>query len=145
MHSMYPTKGGINDARMGSTNRRWNCLTCQGSAIDCQGHFGHMQLAWPVYHLGFLPIVKKILDCVCFNCNQLLCPTDDPYVNKIRKIKNGSQRLQLIHKLCSSYKECITEENQSKEPTQKRQGCGYRQPKFFIQKLFIRYRESESN
>jgi DNA-directed RNA polymerase beta' subunit len=58
MHSMYPTKGGINDARMGSTNRRWNCLTCQGSAIDCQGHFGHMQLAWPVYHLGISFITR---------------------------------------------------------------------------------------
>ena len=40
--TMYPTKGGVNDARMGSTNRHWHCTTCEGSAIDCPGHFGHI-------------------------------------------------------------------------------------------------------
>ncbi len=39
---------------MGSTNRSWNCTTCEGSSIDCPGHFGHIQFAEPVYHIGKL-------------------------------------------------------------------------------------------
>ena len=39
---------------------------------DCPGHFGHLDLAKPVYHPGFLTKTMKILRCVCFYCSKLL-------------------------------------------------------------------------
>ena len=38
---------------------------------DCPGHFGHIELAKPVFHAGFLIKVKKIIECVCVNCGKL--------------------------------------------------------------------------
>jgi DNA-directed RNA polymerase II subunit RPB1 len=38
---------------------------------ECPGHFGHIELARPVFHNGFLVKVKKILECVCYQCGKL--------------------------------------------------------------------------
>jgi DNA-directed RNA polymerase II subunit RPB1 len=38
---------------------------------ECPGHFGHIELARPVFHGGFLVKVKKILECICFSCGKL--------------------------------------------------------------------------
>lgn len=38
---------------------------------ECPGHFGHIELARPVFHAGFLVKVKKILECICFSCGKL--------------------------------------------------------------------------
>jgi hypothetical protein len=42
--------------------------------IDCPGHFGHIELAKPMFHVGFLEQVRKVLRCVCYRCQKLLCP-----------------------------------------------------------------------
>lgn len=39
---------------------------------ECPGHFGHIELAKPVFHVGFLGKTMKILRCVCFFCSKLL-------------------------------------------------------------------------
>ena len=44
--------------------------------VDCPGHFGHIDLAKPVYHPGLIDAVRKVLKVVCFNCSRLLI--DDP-------------------------------------------------------------------
>jgi DNA-directed RNA polymerase II subunit RPB1 len=67
-----PVKGGLNDPRMGTTSNRWLCLTCEGDTKECPGHFGHINLAKPVYHVGFMDTIKKILSCVCYHCSSLL-------------------------------------------------------------------------
>ena len=38
---------------------------------ECPGHFGHIDLARPVFHVGFLNKVKKLLECVCVHCGKL--------------------------------------------------------------------------
>ena len=48
------------------------CQTCAGNMTDCPGHFGHIELAKPVYHVGFLTKSVKVLRCVCFYCSKLL-------------------------------------------------------------------------
>lgn len=35
-------------------------MTCAGNLADCPGHFGHMELAKPVYHIGFLAKSLKV-------------------------------------------------------------------------------------
>ena len=39
---------------------------------ECPGHFGHIELARKVYHIGLLEYVIKVLRTVCFNCSKLL-------------------------------------------------------------------------
>lgn len=39
---------------------------------ECPGHFGHIELAKPVFHVGFLVKTMKVLRCVCFFCSKLL-------------------------------------------------------------------------
>lgn len=39
---------------------------------DCPGHFGHLELAKPMFHIGFMKTVLSILRSVCFNCSKIL-------------------------------------------------------------------------
>lgn len=57
---------------MGSIDRNINCESCNGNYIDCPGHFGHIELTKPVFHIGFISTVMKVLRCVCFHCSKLL-------------------------------------------------------------------------
>lgn len=52
-------------------DRNFKCQTCLEGMAECPGHFGHIELARPVFHAGFMIKVKKILECVCFNCGKL--------------------------------------------------------------------------
>jgi DNA-directed RNA polymerase II subunit RPB1 len=71
-----PSIKAINDPRMGTMNKDLLCLSCKGMQVDCPGHFGHIDLAKPVYHLGLIEYIRKILKCVCYNCSKLLAPRD---------------------------------------------------------------------
>lgn len=67
-----PKAGGLMDPSQGVIDRASRCLTCTGSMTDCPGHFGHIDLAKPVFHIGFMQKTMKILRCVCFYCSKLL-------------------------------------------------------------------------
>lgn len=43
-----------------------------GNMTECPGHFGHIDLAKPVFHVGFISKIMKVLRCVCFFCSKLL-------------------------------------------------------------------------
>lgn len=67
-----PKIGGLMDPRQGPMNKLSNnCVTCQQTYNDCPGHFGHIDLARPVFHVGFLSKTVNILRCVCFSCGRL--------------------------------------------------------------------------
>ncbi|KAH7966257.1 hypothetical protein HPB49_014843 [Dermacentor silvarum] len=67
-----PKLGGLMDPRQGVIDRTSRCQTCAGNMTECPGHFGHIDLAKPVFHCGFLTKTIKILRCVCFYCSKLL-------------------------------------------------------------------------
>ncbi|KAF5385561.1 hypothetical protein D9757_006795 [Collybiopsis confluens] len=66
-----PKMGGLMDPRLGTIDRNFKCQTCGEGMAECPGHFGHIELARPVFHPGFIIKVKKILECVCVNCGKL--------------------------------------------------------------------------
>lgn len=43
---------GVNDSRLGSIDRGQMCGTCKEDMQTCPGHFGHIELAVPVFHVG---------------------------------------------------------------------------------------------
>lgn len=67
-----PKLGGLMDPRQGTIDRSARCQTCAGNISECPGHFGHIELAKPVFHIGFLVKTIKVLRCVCFFCSKLL-------------------------------------------------------------------------
>lgn len=67
-----PKMGGLSDPRLGTIDRHTKCETCAGSMAECPGHFGHLELAKPMFHIGFLKTVLSILRCVCYNCSKVL-------------------------------------------------------------------------
>jgi hypothetical protein len=55
-------------------------LTFYIAQSDCPGHFGHIELVFPVYHAGLQEYVRKVLRTVCFNCSKVL----EPRAQKVR-------------------------------------------------------------
>jgi len=66
-----PKLNGLMDPRLGTIDRNFKCQTCGEGMSECPGHFGHIELARPVFHIGFIIKVKKILECICVNCGKL--------------------------------------------------------------------------
>ena len=56
-----PVIKGLFDPRMRTTEMGKVCSTCGQNNIDCPGHFGHVELARPVYNWQFIPYDLKIL------------------------------------------------------------------------------------
>jgi DNA-directed RNA polymerase II subunit RPB1 len=100
-----PTRGGINDLRMGTVDKNFNCETCKSSFADCCGHFGHIELIKPMYHVGFIEVCRKILRCICFNCSKILALKDGKF-KQAMKLKNPQKRQHLMFNICKTIKQC---------------------------------------
>ncbi|VDO22572.1 unnamed protein product [Haemonchus placei] len=134
-----PKKGGLMDPRQGVIDRRGRCMTCAGNLADCPGHFAHLELARPVFHIGFLTKTLKILRCVCFYCSKLLLDKDNQRVKdiirKTQGTRNPRRRLTLIYDMCKSKVVCdggneIENEGDDSEKVIKAGGCGRYQPSY---------------
>ncbi|ELU15060.1 hypothetical protein CAPTEDRAFT_170227 [Capitella teleta] len=140
-----PKVGGLMDPRQGVIDRVSRCQTCAGNMSECPGHFGHVDLAKPVYHVGFLTKTIKVLRCFCFFCSKLLV---DPAHPKIRDIVSkskgkGRQRLAHVYDLCKGKNICeggdeidkeqsepgAEEKKVRKQQASSHGGCGRYQPK----------------
>ncbi|WVZ04486.1 hypothetical protein V8G54_025292 [Vigna mungo] len=60
-----PIHGGLLDPRMGPANKSLGCATCHGNFHDCPGHYGYLNLALPVFNVGYLSSIVEILKCIC--------------------------------------------------------------------------------
>ncbi len=82
LEKSLPKSGGLADHRMGCIEKNMRCYSCNSNMVFCPGHFGHIELESPVYHVGFIKMVKKILECVCPKCARFrLLPTDPKYAD----------------------------------------------------------------
>jgi DNA-directed RNA polymerase II subunit RPB1 len=101
-----PKKGGLIDQRMGITSNELECSTCGLSTNYCVGHFGHMDLAEPVFHMGFYDYVISILRCVCVKCSKLLVYKNESEIMELLKAKTGKNRLNEIKNIVKSVNYC---------------------------------------
>lgn len=67
-----PVKGGLFDPRMGVLDHDRMCWTCGCNNSTCPGHFGHILLDQPVFHVLFHATLRKVLRCICYRCGSLL-------------------------------------------------------------------------
>ena len=111
-----PKLGGLMDPRQGVIDRASRCQTCAGNMTECPGHFGHLDLAKPVFHPGFLVKTIKVLRCVCFYCSKLLVNPTNPKIKEIIMKSKGQPRKRMAHvyDLCKGkYLELYKEQNET--------------------------------
>ena len=114
-----PVIGGLFDPRMGVIDNGKVCKTCEQRNNFCNGHFGHLVLAKPVFYYHFIPMIIKILKCVCVRCSKLLFSSDMDEVKQILKKKSGKSRWTVLSVLGSKIKVCGAHNDC---------GCGAEQP-----------------
>lgn len=113
-----PVPGGVLDIRLGSTDGKTLCGTCGESALTCPGHFGHIRLNDPMFHLGFMNFIKNILKCVCMRCFNLFIEKTDEQLELLRA-KHGKNRMDLLKSMCKSVRECNNPNNDCGLPVSK--------------------------
>ena len=113
-----PIIKGLFDIRMGTTEMGKVCGTCGQNNMDCPGHFGHIELARPVYHYQYLNYVLKILKCTCIQCSKLLINKDSPQIKNLMK-KSNKTRWNEICNMSQKITRCGQETDD---------GCGAKQP-----------------
>ena len=57
-----PIESGLMDRRLGTIEPGQRCRSCANAVGDCPGHFGIVELARPVIHVGYAKsIIHKLL------------------------------------------------------------------------------------
>lgn len=97
MPSREPANYGCLDSRLGVSNKKDICKTCGQALAECNGHFGHIRLALPVFHIGYFKQTLMILQSICKTCSRvLLGPAErvqflrrmrDPKLDALRLVK----------------------------------------------------------
>jgi DNA-directed RNA polymerase beta' subunit len=70
--SDLPIPEGVYDAHMGTTDHFWLCETCGNNKTKCPGHFGSVELNYPVKNPLFREFILKWLKVICFKCGGVL-------------------------------------------------------------------------
>ncbi len=83
----YPIERGLMDLHMGVIEPGLKCATCFGKVDECPGHFGHIELAMPVVHVGFIKEIKIFLEATCSSCGRIKLTLDqmEKYKHKIER------------------------------------------------------------
>jgi len=86
-----PISGGLMDGRLGTLEPRQRCRTCGNIAINCPGHYGHIELAVPVIHVEAAKHIYKLLSVTCRSCGRILLPDDE--IEEMRRKQEEEKRL----------------------------------------------------
>ncbi|KAI5191302.1 DNA-directed RNA polymerase II subunit RPB1 [Nematocida minor] len=130
MESGVPKEGGLVDLRLGTSERGFLCSTCGHRPDSCVGHFGYIELAKPVFHIGYIGKIKKVLESVCFFCSKLRIEKSILQSPKPRSQKERKRRLNYIWSLAKNRAVCMGEviANEENPEERMRTGCENRQP-----------------
>ncbi|TPX36693.1 DNA-directed RNA polymerase [Synchytrium microbalum] len=101
-----PKLGGLHDPRMGTVDRSYTCQTCNEDQTNCPGHFGHIELAKPVFHGGFIVKIKKVLECICVSCGKLKSDDSNQSFHRARLISDRKKRLNAVWNICKTKRDC---------------------------------------
>src|SRR3989338_5482598 len=86
----YPVDGGLMDLRLGAIDPGIRCRTCGGRLKECLGHPGSIDLARPIIHIKYIPVIELFLRCFCLECNKLMVKEKD--MEKYKSIKDRLKR-----------------------------------------------------
>src|SRR3989338_7555243 len=86
----YPVDGGLMDTHLGIIDPGLRCKTCAGKLKECPGHFGYIELARPIIHIKYAPLILNVLRGTCKVCSRVLLGDQDiaKYKEILSSIKN---------------------------------------------------------
>ncbi|MEM3831112.1 MAG: DNA-directed RNA polymerase subunit A' [Sulfolobales archaeon] len=95
-----PIRNSIMDPRLGVIEPGQRCEICGNTMRDCPGHFGRLELARPVIHVGFVRHIYEILRATCRNCGRFKIPSE--YVERFGG--DPEKALEEIYRIYSKMK-----------------------------------------
>ena len=90
----YPVDGGLMDLRLGAIDPGVRCRTCGGRLKECLGHPGMIELARPLLHIKYLPLVHLVLRSTCEACGRVLLTEEEskkPLKKRLMRAKDGKK------------------------------------------------------
>ena len=79
-----------------------SCETCGCRLADCAGHFGHIKLELPVFHIGYYKSILNTLQNICKTCSRVLLPEAErrSFLAKMRyPYLDGLQKKTLVKRI----------------------------------------------
>ncbi|KAI0137986.1 beta and beta-prime subunits of DNA dependent RNA-polymerase [Hypoxylon sp. NC0597] len=107
-----PTQHGPLDKRLGTSSKTGICSTCGLRLQDCTGHFGHVRLPLPAFHIGYIKFTITILQNICKDCSRILLTEAEQrmYLKELRRPFIDNMRrnaiLKKINDQCRKTKNC---------------------------------------
>jgi DNA-directed RNA polymerase subunit A' len=91
----YPIENGLMDPHLGVIDPSLRCRACGTKGGECQGHFGSIDLARPVIHVGFGDTIHKILRSTCNTCGRILLTDTEiqDYKTRIDALKRNDESI----------------------------------------------------
>ncbi|MBZ9570021.1 DNA-directed RNA polymerase subunit A' [Methanobrevibacter sp. TMH8] len=91
----YPIENGLMDPHLGVIDPSLRCRACGAKGGECQGHFGSIDLARPVIHVGFGDTIHKILRSTCNSCGRILLTDSEivDYKARIDALKENEESI----------------------------------------------------
>ncbi|KAI9173203.1 DNA-directed RNA polymerase III subunit C1 (rpo31) [Blastocladiella emersonii ATCC 22665] len=89
------------DLRMGPSEKTGECNTCGQKLADCPGHFGHLRLVLPLFHVGFFRAIITTLQNICKTCSRVMLEEKDrrAFLKKLRTPMDNMSRQRIIKAL----------------------------------------------
>jgi len=131
-----PIPSGLMDQRLGTIEPGQRCQTCGNLVSNCMGHFGHIELARPVIHVGYSKKVLKVLRSICPECSRLMLTDEEKEEFRQEQIKHRKiffegdvEASKIVFKRARKTKNCPY--------------CGGKKKKIIIEKPTTFYEEEE--
>ena len=102
-----PKANGVNDARMGVTDKALQCPTC-GLTSNCNNHYGYIELEKEVIRFGHIASVLCLLRSVCWACSKPKFHNNGVDIKAIlaKTLPGSKDRLRGISEACKNKFKC---------------------------------------
>ncbi|ORZ40828.1 hypothetical protein BCR44DRAFT_1423867 [Catenaria anguillulae PL171] len=100
------------DMRLGPAEKTGICGTCGAKLVDCPGHFGHIRLVLPLFHVGYFRAIITALQNICKTCSRVMLTEADrrAYLKKLRvptmDNMTRARTLKAINTACRKHQYC---------------------------------------
>ncbi|MEN3048078.1 MAG: DNA-directed RNA polymerase subunit A' [Candidatus Caldarchaeales archaeon] len=126
-----PIATGVMDPRLGTLEPGQRCKTCGNTYLNCPGHFGYIELAVPVIHIGYVKVIHELLRSTCRSCGRLLLSEE-----QISKLKAEVERLRAENR---QYRHVFYRAKQTAMSANVCPHCGEKQVKVELEKPMTFY------